>query len=94
MGLDLHVESKQRAGHTSGGHPCCRTMVNILIAGHWNQILHQLIKPARPDGRDRFIIVCPGDKYAKTTAILDGALRYDPKVWYPIDEDWPRNRIT
>jgi len=32
------------------------------------------------------IFVCVGDKYAKTTSILDKALRYSPEEWYPIHD--------
>lgn len=38
-GLDLHPDSKQYASHTSGGHSALRTMVNLMAAAHWTELL-------------------------------------------------------
>lgn len=39
-------------------------------------------------------IVCVGDKYAKTTSILDSCLRWDIDVWYPVPEDCPQRKLA
>lgn len=84
LGLDLHPDAKKSAAHTSGGHSALRTLVNVLIAGHWNEIIRMLLKG--PGDRESIRIVCPGDKYAKTTSMLDSAMRFSPYIWYPTDD--------
>lgn len=84
-GIDLHPEAKQYASHTSGGHACLRTMVNLLAAGQFNEILSLCLKPASSEVDKKVVIYGVGDKYQKTTTILDGSLKFCPKVWYPID---------
>ena len=77
-GLDLHPEAKQYASHTSGGHSALRTFVNLLICAHWTEILTLCLCSNDPDGFQDVKIVCPGDKYQKTTTILDSCLKMDP----------------
>ena len=82
-GLDLHPEAKKSAVHTSGGHSALRTFDNLLIAGHWNEIIRMILAPRGPDDHNAVRIICPGDKYAKTTSLLDGVMRFSKEVWYP-----------
>ena len=92
-GMDLHPDSKKVASHTSGGHSALRTFVNLLIAQHWNEVISQCLRVRDPLDHPTVTIVCPGDKYAKTTSILDGCFMYDPNIWYPIQDDQNRGHV-
>jgi len=46
------------------------------------------------DDTSEVVIVCVGDKYAKTTSILDTCLRWDVDVWYPVPEECPPRRLA
>lgn len=86
-GMDLHSSARNKASHSSGGHACLRTFVNLLQGGSLNTTIKQLYKMGkihRP--RKRVQLVCVGDKYAKTTNILNACLRWSEEVWYPIRE--------
>lgn len=91
--MDLHPDSKKVASHTSGGHSALRTFVNLLIAQHWNDIISQCLRAPDPSDYPTVTIVCPGDKYAKTTSILDGCFMFDPNVWYPIQDEEDRAHV-
>lgn len=88
--MDLHPDAKKVASHTSGGHSALRTFVNLLIAQHWNDIISQCLRAPHPADHPTITIVCPGDKYGKTTSILDGCFMYDPNAWYPLQENAAR----
>jgi len=84
-GLDLHPDAKQYASHTSGGHSALRTLVNLMAAAHWTELLTMCL--SLTDGFEKVVIVCPGDKYQKSTTIIDSVMRFDCQQWYPIRDD-------
>jgi len=87
----MHPDAKNHAAVTSGGHTCLRTFVNLLIAEQFNEVIPMFLSPTPVAQETEIVFVCIGDKYAKTTSILDTALRYSPEEWYPEFENMHPN---
>jgi hypothetical protein len=58
-GMDVDKQTIRDASHKNGGHPCLRTVVNMLQAEMWMRI-HKVVS-AKPGVKHT--IICLGDKF-------------------------------
>jgi len=90
--MDISPDARKHGTHTSGGHATLRTLVNSLIATQLNEII-KLCNQALPDHHDLIYIIAPGDKYQKTTTILDGVYLFDVSAFYPFHDHMTREEM-
>lgn len=89
QGLNFSLDKAKTASHVSGGHATLRTLVNLLIADHWDRIISILLDPIRPGRNDVILLLQIGDKYMKSLRLLNSLLVFDKNVWFPRVEKDP-----
>lgn len=53
-----------------------RTFVNLLVSRSFNILLEKLSEPNYGDDTSKRYLICPGDKFVKTTNMLDKAFSW------------------